>query len=74
MKPDDLKDWIISMLQDISIEYNGKEGSICPFSLDNISFTFDDETRDYRSVDDMMSDPFIDGKPLNEICEKLTLY
>ena len=74
MRANELKEWILDMFQDINIEYDGKEGSICPFSHDNISFMFDDETRNYSSIDDMMSDPFIDGKSLNEICEKLTLY
>lgn len=74
MKADELKEWILDMLQDVNIEYDGKEGSICPFSLDDISVTYDDETRNYTNIDDMMSDPFIEGIPLNEICEKLVLY
>lgn len=74
MNSKDLKEWILSMLQDINIEYNGMEGSICPFSRDNISVTFNDETRVYDDIEAVMSDPFIDGKPLNEISEKLTLY
>lgn len=74
MKASELKEWILDMLQDISIEYSGKEGSICPFASDNISFMFDGEVRDYKNLDDMMTDPFIDGKPLNEICEKLVIY
>ncbi|MFQ9509510.1 MAG: hypothetical protein ACLRZ7_00870 [Lachnospiraceae bacterium] len=74
MNANDLKEWILSMLQDINIEYNGMEGCICPFSQNNISITFNEETRGYTDIEELMSDPFIDGRPLTEISEKLTLY
>jgi hypothetical protein len=46
---------------------------ICPFSRDCISVSFDGEVKDYNGIDDVMKDPFYDGKSLNEISEKLIL-
>ena len=73
MKASDLRKWIDSLTQDIDFSYNGKNGSICPISRTNISLCYDGNTVDVQSVDAFMSTPFIDGKSLNDLCDKLDI-
>lgn len=73
MKASDLRKWIDSLTQDIDFSYNGKNGSICPISRTNISLCYDGNTVDVQSVDAVMSTPFIDGKSLNDLCDKLDI-
>lgn len=73
MKASDLRDWIDSLTQDIDFSYNGKSGSICPISRTNISLCYDGAAVDVQSVNAAMSTPFIDGKSLNDLCDRLDL-
>lgn len=58
------------LLLDIEFEYKGVFGSICPFSREDIAVQYGDEERDFTSMDALMTEPFIDGKPLKDICDK----
>ena len=69
----ELRDWIDSLTQDIDFSYNGKYGSICPMSRTKISLCYDGDTVDVQSVEAAMSIPFINGKSLNELCDKLDI-
>ena len=73
LKASDLKALIDSLTQDIEFEYRGKQGSICPFSRTDISLAYDGEEKTVDSVDAAMSEPFIEGRSLTEICEELIL-
>ncbi len=73
MTASDLRNWINSITQDIDFSYNGKNGSICPISRTNISLCYDGNTVDVQSVDVAMSTPFIDGKSLNDLHDKLDI-
>ena len=73
MKASDLRDWIDSLTQDIDFSYNGKDGSICPISRSDISLCYDGHAVDVQSVDAAMTPPFIDGKSLNVLCDKLDI-
>lgn len=68
MNPQNLRNWIDSLTQDISFEYLGIWGSICPFSRSDISVGYDGKEASYTSVDDVMNSTLIGGKPLKEIC------
>lgn len=68
MKQYELYAWIDSLTQDINFRYHGKDGSICPFSRDNISLCFDGKDVTVHSVSDAMSASFIDGNSLNDLC------
>ena len=70
MEPHDLRNWINCLSQDISFEYLGKLGLICPFKRSDISIGYDGKEASYSSIDDVMNSTFIGGKPLNlkEIC------
>lgn len=71
MKRDDLFKWIDSLTQDIDFRYHGTSGSICPFSRDSISLCFDGNETTVHSVSEAMSNKFIDGKSMDEVCEVL---
>ncbi|QHQ61383.1 hypothetical protein Ana3638_11870 [Anaerocolumna sedimenticola] len=71
MKPDNLREWIVSLTDDIEFEYLDIFGSICPFSKNNISVTYNGITKDYDNIDEVMTDKFFNGKSLIEISELL---
>ena len=73
MNAEDLKKWIIDLTDDITFEYEGKRGAICPFSLTDISVGYDGEEFDYTSIDEAMNTKFINGFSLNEIADKLDI-
>lgn len=70
MSADELRTLIDNLAQDISFEYKGIMGSICPFSRTDISVTFGDYERTFDSVDAVMAAEFF-GDPLEEICEEI---
>lgn len=69
MSAKELRDWIDSLTDDIEFLYKGIWGSICPFNRNDISVSYGDDERTFYSIDDVMNEPFIDGKPLKNICE-----
>lgn len=71
MNANDLKSWISGLTQDITFRYRDIWGSICPFSRSDISLSYGDDEKTFRSVDAVMDTPFIDGKPLKEICGQI---
>lgn len=60
-------------LRDIEFEYNGVSGAICPFSREDIAVKYGDMEHTFDSVDAFMNDPFIDGKPMKDICHKFII-
>ena len=70
MKPKELASDIGSLMQDIEFQYKGEWGAICPFSRSNISVAYGEQEKTFDSVDAVMNEPFIDGKPIKEICEE----
>ena len=70
MKPKELASDIGSLMQDIEFQYKGVWGAICPFSRSDISVAYGEQEKTFDSVDAVMNEPFIDGKPIKEICEE----
>lgn len=64
---------IESLTDDIEFQYKGTWGAICPFSHTNISVSYGDTEKTFDSVDATMNTPFIDGKPMKDICEKFII-
>ena len=73
MKAQELRAWIDSLTQDIDFEFRGIIGSICPFNRTNISLIYDGKEITVHSVDAAMSEPFIGGRSLEEVCEELVI-
>ncbi len=68
-----LRGLIDSLTQDIDFVFEGTSGSICPFSRDSISLCYGENEVTVSSVDEAMSTPFIQGKSLNDVCERLII-
>lgn len=60
-------------LRDIEFEYKGISGAICPFGRDDIAVKYGDAETSFDSVDAFINEPFIDGKPMKDICEKFII-
>lgn len=73
MKPEQLRNNIDSLMEDVEFQYKGVWGSICPFSRENISVSYGDLERTFDSVDAAMNEPFIEGKPMKEICTEFII-
>ena len=69
----DMKKLIDSLSQDIDFEYRGIQGTICPFSRNDISLCYSEEEITVDSVEAAMTTPFVDGKSLAEICDEIIL-
>lgn len=73
MNAKELRIRIDTMLEDIEFKYRGVWGSICPFHRNSISVSYGDDERTFSSIDDVMNEPFICGKPIKEICEEFVV-
>lgn len=71
MKPQELKDWILSLVQDIEFNYKDKHGVISPWSVHSFTVGYAGESKDYTNIDELMNDKFFDGLSLNQIAEDL---
>lgn len=60
-------------LRDIEFEYKGISGAICPFSREDIAVKYGEQETSFGSVEAFMSEPFIDGKPIKDICDKFII-
>lgn len=74
MKSEDLYELIDSLSHDIEFEYNGKHGSVCPFSHTDIAISYGDIEKMHTSVLDAMNDKIYDGKSLNQIADQLDVW
>lgn len=73
MNAADLKDWIMSLTQDIEFYYNGVHCLINPYNHHKFYMGYKDIDKYYTDIDDLMSDPVFEGKSLNEIAEQIEL-
>ena len=74
MKAAELFKLLDKMLVDLEFEYMGISGVICPFSQEDIAVKYGDQEHIFDSLDALMNEPFIDGKPLKDICEQLDIW
>ena len=54
-------------------EYKGKIGDVDPYSDDSYDLTYDGETINVHSIDEVMNTPYFDGKCLNEIYNEIEI-
>ena len=73
MKAKNLKELILSLTQDVVFEYDGAVACINPWNEAKIEVGYDDNTKMYDNIDDVMNDPFYHGKSLQEISEQLNI-
>lgn len=68
-----IKNLILSLTQDVEFIYDNVNGSIIPLSTDNISVSYGDKNKNYKDIDDLLADPFFNGKSLNDIADKIEI-
>lgn len=69
----DLKDWILSFTQDIEFYYNDVHCLINPYNAHKFYMGYKDIDKYYTDIDELMSDPIFDGKPLRDIAGQIEL-
>lgn len=62
-----LREEILKVIDDIEFEYQGKYGSICPFSENDISVAYNGESWRFDNIEDVMSARVVAGKSLSDI-------
>ena len=76
MKSDDLMQILDDCCNDISFSYNGESSGVMP-EVHNYKKIYHawhgDKTRDYISVNEVMSDKFFSGKSLNELADMIDI-
>lgn len=73
MKPNDLKNLILSLTQDVVFEYDGAVACINPWNVHKFEVGYDNKVKTYDNIDNLMDDPFYHGKSLSEIAEELDI-
>ena len=73
MKPNALRELILSLTQDIVFQYNGTYACINPWNPNKIEVGYGEKVKMYKDIEDVMTDKFYDGKSLNEIAEQLEI-
>lgn len=74
MKPNTLKNIILSLTSDLSFEYNNKTALINPWSENKIEVCFGEKVKTYHEINELMEDPLFDGQSLKNICNDLEIY
>ena len=70
----ELRELIDGLTQDIEFSYNGiGDMAICPYSRTRIEGYGSDGGRDFISVDDVLDNLIIDGKPLRDIATEIEI-
>lgn len=71
--PEELREYALSLVDDIEFVWNGMQGLIIPFNREKFIMRIqnDDPGTEFHSVDEMMQAPCFIGKSLNEICDKV---
>ncbi len=73
MTAQQIKDIIMSFLNDVMLDYPDHDMIfINPFNENKFELSYDDISKTYDNIDDLMSDRIFDGKTLTEIAPQLT--
>ena len=73
MRPDDLKELVLSLTQDITFQYEGEYACINPWNPGKIEVGYGEAVKTYDSIEAVMEDKFYHGKSLMEIAETLEI-
>lgn len=73
MKPQDLRELILSLTQDVTFMYKGEYACINPWNSQKFEVGYGNVVKTYTSIDDVMKDDLYHGKSLEDICEELDI-
>ncbi len=77
MTADELKKELSLGYTDYGFLYKGKRGAICPFNKEDgfyAAVVYDGRTFEFRSLEELMNNPFVGGKSLSEIVAGMEFY
>lgn len=77
MTAEELKKELSLGFTDYGFLYKGKRGAICPFNKATgfyAAVVYDGKTFEFHSIERLMTEPFIDGKSLNEVVKDMEFY
>lgn len=77
MTAEELKNELSLGYTDYGFIYNNKRGAICPFNRANgfwAGVVYDEQTFEFRSIDELMNSPFLNGKSLSEVAAEIEFY
>lgn len=64
---------ILDGTDDVCFAYNGKDCCVNPHNDHHIDVGYNGKVTRCQSIDDVFTVPMFDGKPLKDICDKITL-
>jgi hypothetical protein len=78
MKAEKIKNRIKECVTLFGFEYNGKEGNVDPYYIPTkksyeFLLCFDGNEQTVYDIEAVMTTPFINGKTLNEVCNKIVI-
>ena len=73
MTAKDISDRINEICTLFGFEYEGIDGNVDPFSESDFDLFYDGKTTKVHSIKEVMTTPFINGKALDEIYNKIEI-
>ena len=73
MTAQEIKNLILSLVQDVVFEYNGLSCCINPWSDHKFEVGYGDEAKTYSDIDTLMNDRIFDGRSLSEISNEIEI-
>lgn len=71
---DELRDYLLSLVNDVEFTWRGVHGLIIPFSKDRYALSYhdpDDPGTEFRSVDALLTAPYLDGRAISDVCGEI---
>lgn len=73
MMDEKIKNRLKELCSHMTFEYNGKDCGVDPISHTEFAIWCGDEDTTAKSIDEVMTTPFFDGKSLSEIADVITI-
>lgn len=72
----ELRDYLLSLVNHVEFYWNGLHGFIDPFTREKYIFSFgeDDPGTEFRSVDELLNAPYMNGTSLAEVCDDVEFW
>jgi len=70
----ELRDYALSLADDIEFMWNGAHGLIIPYSKNKFILTFHDPDgpdEEFHDIDSLLKAPLLDGRSLAEVCREV---
>ncbi len=68
-----IKDYLETLASHITFDYNGKSCGVDPLSRTHYEIWYGEDDMVAKSLDEVMTIPFFDGKSLSDIAEEIVI-